>query len=211
MSWRFFVLLSSIFAPMKPLVESRLPTKFGGFKILAFESIVSEMPTIVLVSDKFDPNSEDTVEVRIHSECMTGDVFSSSRCDCGEQLDTSLMKLQRDGGILIYLRQEGRGIGLVEKLKAYNLQDDGLNTYEANVNLGHQEDARSFETAVEVLKYLGVKRIKLLTNNPDKVRAFDLVESIEVSERIPLQVGVVPENKEYIEAKHFIKGHYFKI
>jgi len=196
---------------MKPLVESRLPTKFGGFKILAFESIVSEMPTIVLVSDKFDPNSEDTVEVRIHSECMTGDVFSSSRCDCGEQLDTSLMKLQRDGGILIYLRQEGRGIGLVEKLKAYNLQDDGLNTYEANVNLGHQEDARSFETAVEVLKYLGVKRIKLLTNNPDKVRAFDLVESIEVSERLPLQVGVVPENKEYIEAKHFIKGHYFKI
>lgn len=196
---------------MKPIVESRLPTKFGGFKILAFESIVSEMPTIVLVSDKFDPNSKDAVEVRIHSECMTGDVFSSSRCDCGEQLDTSLMKLQQDGGILIYLRQEGRGIGLIEKLKAYNLQDDGLDTYEANVNLGHPEDARSFETAVEVLKYLGVKRIKLLTNNPDKVRAFDLVESIEVSERLPLQVGVVPENKEYIEAKHFIKGHYFKI
>ncbi|MBM72323.1 MAG: GTP cyclohydrolase II [Crocinitomicaceae bacterium] len=196
---------------MKPIVESRLPTKFGGFKILAFESIVSEMPTIVLVSDKFDPNSKDAVEVRIHSECMTGDVFSSSRCDCGEQLDTSLMKLQQDGGILIYLRQEGRGIGLIEKLKAYNLQDDGLDTYEANVNLGHPEDARSFETAVEVLKYLGVKRIKLLTNNPDKVRAFDLVESIEVLERIPLQVGVVPENKEYIEAKHFIKGHYFKI
>ena len=195
---------------MKPIVESRLPTKFGGFKILAFESIVSEMPTLVLVSDKFDPNSMDAVEVRIHSECMTGDVFSSLRCDCGAQLDTSLMKLQQDGGVLIYLRQEGRGIGLVEKLKAYNLQDDGLDTYEANVNLGHPEDARSFETAVEVLKYLGVKRIKLLTNNPDKVRAFDLVESIEVSERLPLQVGVVHENKEYLEAKRLVKGHYFK-
>lgn len=191
---------------MKPLVESRLPTKFGGFKILAFESVVSEMPTIVLVSDKF--NADAAVEVRIHSECMTGDVFSSSRCDCGAQLDTSLMKLQQDGGILIYLRQEGRGIGLVEKLKAYNLQDDGMDTYEANVGLGHPEDGRSFETAVEVLKYLQVKRIKLLTNNPDKVRAFDSVDEIEVTERLSLQVGVVPENKEYLEAKRLVKGHF---
>ena len=191
---------------MKPLVESRLPTKFGGFKILAFESVVSEMPTIVLVSDKF--NADAAVEVRIHSECMTGDVFSSSRCDCGAQLDTSLMKLQQDGGILIYLRQEGRGIGLVEKLKAYNLQDDGMDTYEANVGLGHPEDGRSFETAVEVLKYLQVKRIKLLTNNPDKVRAFDSVDEIEVTERLSLQVGVVPENKAYLEAKRLVKGHF---
>ena len=191
---------------MKPLVESRLPTKFGGFKILAFESVVSEMPTIVLVSDKF--NADAAVEVRIHSECMTGDVFSSFRCDCGAQLDTSLMKLQQDGGILIYLRQEGRGIGLVEKLKAYNLQDDGMDTYEANVGLGHPEDGRSFETAVEVLKYLQVKRIKLLTNNPDKVGAFDSVDEIEVTERLSLQVGVVSENKEYLEAKRLVKGHF---
>ena len=132
---------------MKPLVESRLPTKFGGFRVLAFESIVSEMPTIVLVSDNFDSKSESPVEVRVHSECMTGDVFGSSRCDCGAQLDTSLFTLQKEGGILIYLRQEGRGIGLVEKLKAYNLQDYGLDTYEANEELGHKDDARSFETA----------------------------------------------------------------
>ena len=195
---------------MKPLVEARLPTKFGGFKIFAFESVVSEMPTIVLVSDKFNPNQDDAIEVRIHSECMTGDVFSSSRCDCGPQLDTSMLKLQQDGGILIYLRQEGRGIGLVEKLKAYNLQDDGLDTYEANVNLGHPEDGRSFETAVEVLNYLEVKRIKLLTNNPDKVRAFDSEESIEVVERLPLQVGELPENEEYLEAKRLVKGHFIK-
>ena len=140
---------------------------------------------------------------------MTGDVFSSSRCDCGAQLDTSLFKLQKEGGILIYLRQEGRGIGLVEKLKAYNLQDDGLDTYEANVELGHKDDARSFETAVEVLRYLEVKRIKLLTNNPEKVNAFDKVEDIEVVERVPLQVGIVPENEEYLEAKRVVKGHFF--
>ena len=194
---------------MKPLVESRLPTKFGGFRVLAFESIVSEMPTIVLVSDNFDSKSESPVEVRVHSECMTGDVFGSSRCDCGAQLDTSLFTLQKEGGILIYLRQEGRGIGLVEKLKAYNLQDYGLDTYEANEELGHKDDARSFETAVEVLKYLEVKRIKLLTNNPEKVNAFDNVKEIEVVERVPLQVGIVPENKEYLEAKRVVKGHFF--
>ena len=193
---------------MKPLVETRLPTKFGGFKILAFESDLNEMPTIVLVSDNYTPNSNEAVEVRIHSECMTGDVFSSSRCDCGAQLDTSMQKLQQDGGILIYLRQEGRGIGLIEKLKAYNLQDEGLNTYEANVKLGHQEDARSFDAAVQVLKYLGVKKIKLLTNNPEKISAFK-EDSIEVIERLPLQVGVIPENEEYLEAKRLIKGHFF--
>jgi GTP cyclohydrolase II len=194
---------------MKPLVESRLPTRFGGFNILAFESIVSEMPTIVLVSDKFNANSNAPVEVRVHSECMTGDVFSSSRCDCGAQLDTSLFKLQEEGGVLIYLRQEGRGIGLVEKLKAYNLQDEGLDTYEANVNLGHPEDGRSFETAIEVLRYLKVKKIKLLTNNPDKVEAFDSIEDIEVVERVPLQVGSVPENEEYLKSKRLVKGHFF--
>ena len=194
---------------MKPLVESRLPTKFGGFRVLAFASIVSEMPTLVLVSDNFDSKSEYPVEVRVHSECMTGDVFSSSRCDCGAQLDTSLLTLQKEGGILIYLRQEGRGIGLVEKLKAYNLQDDGLDTYEANVELGHKDDARSFATAVEVLRYLEVKRIKLLTNNPEKVNAFDEVEDIKVVERVPLQVGIVPENEEYLEAKRVVKGHFF--
>lgn len=208
MSWRFFYNLRIIFASMKPLVETRLPTKFGGFRILAFESDLNEMPTIALVSDNYTPNSNEAVDVRIHSECMTGDVFSSSRCDCGAQLDTSMQKLQQVGGILIYLRQEGRGIGLIEKLKAYNLQDEGLNTYEANVKLGHQEDARSFDTAIEVLKYLGVKKIKLLTNNPEKISAFK-AESIEVIERVPLQVGVIPENEEYLEAKRLIKGHFF--
>ena len=153
---------------MEPLVESRLPTKYGGFIILAFKANVEEMPHLALISDKFVKGSENIVPVRVHSECMTGDVFASSRCDCGEQLSSSMMHLQKEGGILIYLRQEGRGIGLVEKLKAYNLQDVGQDTYEANVNLGHPEDGRSFVPAIEILRHLKVKSINLLTNNPDK-------------------------------------------
>ena len=194
---------------MKPLVESRLPTKYGGFIILAFKADVEDMPHLALISDKFIKGTESIVPVRVHSECMTGDVFASSRCDCGEQLASSMMQLQKEGGILIYLRQEGRGIGLVEKLKAYNLQDAGQDTFEANVNLGHPEDGRSFVAAIEILKYLKVKSINLLTNNPDKVRAFDDVDDINVIERMPLEVGLDPENKDYLEAKRLVKGHLF--
>lgn len=194
---------------MKPLVESRLPTKYGGFIILAFEADVEEMPHLVLISDKFVKGTENIVPVRVHSECMTGDVFASSRCDCGEQLASSLIQLQKEGGVLIYLRQEGRGIGLVEKLKAYNLQDAGQDTYEANVHLGHPEDGRSFIPAIEILRHLKVKSINLLTNNPDKVRAFDDVDDINVIERLPLEVGFDPENEEYLEAKRLVKGHFF--
>ena len=194
---------------MEPLVESRLPTKYGGFIILAFKGDLEEMPHLALISDKFIKGTENIVPVRVHSECMTGDVFASSRCDCGEQLASSMMHLQKEGGVLIYLRQEGRGIGLVEKLKAYNLQDTGQDTFEANVNLGHPEDGRSFVVAIEILKYLKVKSINLLTNNPDKVRAFDDVDDINVIERMPLEVGLDPENKDYLEAKRLVKGHLF--
>lgn len=194
---------------MEPLVESRLPTKYGGFIILAFKANVEEMPHLALISEKFIKGSENIVPVRVHSECMTGDVFASSRCDCGEQLASSMMHLQKEGGILIYLRQEGRGIGLVEKLKAYNLQDVGQDTYEANVNLGHPEDGRSFVPAIEILRHLKVKSISLLTNNPDKVGAFDEVDDINVIERLPLEVDFDSENKDYLEAKRLVKGHLF--
>ena len=194
---------------VKFLVESRLPTKSGGFRILAFDSGVEEMPHLALVSDNLKKDGEDAVSIRIHSECMTGDVLQSSRCDCGEQLAFSMALLQKSGGVLIYLRQEGRGIGLVEKLKAYNLQDAGQDTYEANVNLGHPEDGRTFEPAIAILRYLGIHKIKVLTNNPDKVGAFDEIEDIDVVERVSLQVGYDPENKEYLEAKKIVKGHFF--
>jgi len=194
---------------VKFLVESRLPTKFGGFRILAFDSGLEEMPHLALVSDSFTKDGVDAVSVRIHSECMTGDVLRSSRCDCGDQLAFSMAFLQKSGGVLIYLRQEGRGIGLVEKLKAYNLQDAGQDTYEANVNLGHPEDGRTFEPAIAIIRHLGIHKIKVLTNNPEKVGAFDDLEDIDVVERIPLQVGSDPENKEYLDAKKIVKGHFF--
>lgn len=194
---------------VKFLVESRLPTKSGGFRILAFDSGVEEMPHLALVSDNLKKDGEYAVSIRIHSECMTGDVLQSSRCDCGEQLAFSMALLQKSGGVLIYLRQEGRGIGLVEKLKAYNLQDAGQDTYEANVNLGHPEDGRTFEPAIAILRHLGIHKIKVLTNNPDKVGAFDEIEDIDVVERVSLQVGSDPENKEYLEAKKIVKGHFF--
>ena len=194
---------------VKFLVESRLPTKFGGFRILAFDSGLEEMPHLALVSDIFNKDGVDPVSVRIHSECMTGDVLQSSRCDCRDQLTCSMALLQKSGGVLIYLRQEGRGIGLVEKLKAYNLQDAGQDTYEANVNLGHPEDGRTFEPAIAILRHLGIHKIKVLTNNPEKVGAFDEIEDIYVVERVSLQVGSDPENKEYLEAKKIVKGHFF--
>ena len=194
---------------VKFLVESRLPTKFGGFRVLAFDSGLEEMPHLALVSDIFNKDGVDPVSVRIHSECMTGDVLRSSRCDCGDQLTSSMALLQKSGGVLIYLRQEGRGIGLVEKLKAYNLQDAGQDTYEANVNLGHPEDGRTFEPAIEIIRHLGIRKVKVLTNNPEKVRAFDDLDDLEVVERVPLQVGSDPENIEYLEAKKIVKGHFF--
>ncbi len=153
--------------------------------------------------------TDKTPLVRIHSECMTGDLFHSSRCDCGEQLDRSLEQIGKEGGVLIYLRQEGRGIGLVEKLKAYNLQDDGLDTIKANEALGHEADARSYEVAALILRDLNVSSIRLMTNNPLKVES--LIElGIEVQNRVPLVIEAQPENADYLEVKRAMMGHFLR-
>jgi GTP cyclohydrolase II len=138
--------------------------------------------------------------VRIHSECVTGDVLGSLRCDCGKQLEEALSRLSLEGGILIYLRQEGRGIGLDEKLRAYKLQDSGFDTYEANVRLGHQEDARSYALAAEILRGLEVPRIRLLTRNPDKVRQLRNA-GIDVALQVKTGLHVNPRNEKYLQAK----------
>ena len=182
---------------MNPLVSARLPTDAGDFEVHAFESGVSSQPHLMLCSKK-QPAALPLV--RVHSECWTGDVVGSLRCDCGPQLDSSLKQVQKEGGAVLYLRQEGRGIGLVEKLKAYNLQDEGLDTYEANERLGHQRDARRFDVAAGMLASRGWTAIRLLTNNPDKV--YDLEkEGIEVREVVALEMAPNEHNAEYLSAK----------
>lgn len=186
------------------IASSRLPTQHGEYRMLAYTSPFPEFPHVALERIT-DP--EATVPVRIHSECMTGDVFGSVRCDCGEQLKASMAHFEEHGGLMIYLRHEGRGIGLVSKMKAYNLQDQGVDTVEANHALGFHTDERDFSPALEILKDLGVSRIQLLTNNPEKVHTFDGT-GIEVVERLPLEIKVRPENQAYLSTKANTLGHF---
>jgi|SRR5680860_167661 len=194
---------------MKKLSEAEIPTDYGKFKVMAFGDHVDEYsPHLALISEYGDLE-ESPVLVRIHSECITGDTFGSHRCECGEQLTASLKRIGEDGGILIYLRQEGRGIGLINKLKAYNLQDEGLNTVEANVHLGFEPDERHYDVAVQILEILGVKEIVLLTNNPDKVEAIR-DSSVKLVDREPLIVPVRASNKNYMKTKESYFGHLLK-
>ena len=190
---------------MQQLVACRLPTQHGAFSMLAYGEQGDNFPHLALLHGEI--RGEEVVDVRIHSECMTGDLFGSKRCECGEQLEAALAYLSENGGVLIYLRQEGRGIGLVEKMKAYNLQDEGLDTIEANLALGHAPDSRNYFAAAEILKDLGVSRIRLMTNNPEKIKG---VESfgISVLDRVSLQVESGPENKSYLTVKKELMGHF---
>lgn len=190
---------------MKKLVESRLPVEWGRFLLSAYGKDGDHHPHLMLTSENLVMDSVPLV--RVHSECMTGDVFGSKRCDCGEQLTQSMQRVEKEGGILIYLRQEGRGIGLVEKLKAYNLQDEGMDTIEANKALGHPVDGRSYVIAAEMLKSEGISTIKLLTNNPDKVAELE-ANGIQVIERVPLIIQPHAENADYLAVKKSIMGHF---
>ena len=184
---------------MKPLAKAQLPTESGPFEVRAYDSGFHDFPHLVLLSKAEIPAGE-TPLVRIHSECWTGDVVGSLKCDCGPQLDASLRRVAQDGGAVLYLRQEGRGIGLVEKLKAYNLQDQGLDTFEANEQLGHQRDARKFDVAAKLLEDLGWAEVRLMTNNPDKVNALR-AEGIRVAEVVPIQFEPNEHNAAYLAAK----------
>jgi 3,4-dihydroxy 2-butanone 4-phosphate synthase/GTP cyclohydrolase II len=193
---------------MKLLAETRLPTAFGTFDLLAFESGFHDFPHVVLRS--VVAPSTDVVNVRVHSECMTGDVFGSRRCDCGEQLHTALDVFGQAGGVLIYLRQEGRGIGLVNKIKAYNLQDEGLDTIKANHALGFHADERDYAPAIEIMNILGISRIRLFTNNPEKVDAFQ-GSGIEVIERVSIEIEPHTENASYLRTKRQDMGHFLRL
>ncbi len=184
------------------LVEARLPTRFGSFKLIAFTGDSKDKENLALIMGDVKNN----ILVRIHSECFTGDVLHSMRCDCGEQLDLAMKKISNEGhGIIVYLRQEGRGIGLVNKLKAYNLQDKGMDTVEANVALGFGAELRDYNNASKILKNLGLEKIRLLTNNPSKVEELEK-DGFKVKQ-ITHKTEANKENKEYLETKASKMNH----
>ncbi len=193
---------------MKKQSEANIPTPYGDFRMLAYaDNDSTKMPHIVMMHNDLDSEAE--VVLRIHSECLTGDLFGSKRCDCGEQLEKSLEVVQARKGLLVYLRQEGRGIGLINKLKAYQLQDTGLNTIDANIHLGFVPDARDYEVASQILRDIGISKVKLLTNNPDKINGLSK-HGITVSERIPIIIEPQKENKDYLKTKEDLMGHMLK-
>ncbi len=192
---------------VKKEVETPLPTEnFGILKMIGYKGTLDDKDHVALVLGKIDVKKP--VLLRMHSECLTGDVFGSVRCDCNKQLFASLEVMKKEGsGVLLYLRHEGRGIGLINKLKAYNLQDGGLDTYEANVKLGFKADARSFEVARDMIRDLRITKVRLMTNNPEKINMLEK-SGIEVVERVPLVcTNAAPLLKKYLSAKKKRAGH----
>jgi 3,4-dihydroxy 2-butanone 4-phosphate synthase/GTP cyclohydrolase II len=186
-------------AQLEDLVQTPLPTRHGDFLLHYYSNSIDGKEHIALV--KGEVANKDNIPVRIHSECFTGDVLGSVRCDCGEQLAMSMQMInEAKAGILIYLRQEGRGIGLLKKLQAYNLQDQGMDTVDANIQLGHLADEREYDVAALILRSLQVKSIELITNNPKKINALEKL-GIHVAKRIPIIVPAHQHNLGYLKTK----------
>ncbi|MFD0694891.1 bifunctional 3,4-dihydroxy-2-butanone-4-phosphate synthase/GTP cyclohydrolase II [Paenibacillus sp. GCM10027628] len=186
-------------------VEIKLPTDFGTFKAIAYTNQLDNKEHVALVKGTIDP--EKPTLVRVHSECLTGDVFHSHRCDCGPQLDAALKQIDEEGnGVLLYMRQEGRGIGLINKLKAYALQEQGFDTVEANIKLGFAPDLRDYGIGAQILKDLGIRQLRLLTNNPRKIKGLEGY-GLEVVERVAIQMESKEHNLNYLQTKKQKLGH----
>ena len=191
------------------VAEARLPTGYGEFTAVAFESAVDTAEHLALVMGNVD--TEEPVLVRVHSECLTGDVFGSKRCDCGAQIDMALRLIAEEGrGVFLYMRQEGRGIGLHNKIRAYALQDHGMDTVEANASLGFGPDLRHYGIGAQIIVDLGVRSMRLLTNNPKKVVGLE-AHGLKLVERVPLIVPPTPENERYMNTKRAKLGHLLEL
>lgn len=194
-------------AKIRRVAQANLPTEYGIFKLVGFELPDSKKEHVALVMGDIS-NEEEPVLARIHSECLTGDALHSLKCDCGFQLATALHQIQEEGrGVLIYHREEGRGIGLINKIRAYALQDQGMDTIEANLALGFKADERNFAVCADMFELLGVKKVRLMTNNPQKVDTMKQA-GINVVERVPLNVGENRYNTKYLDTKAKKMGHY---
>ncbi len=198
-------------ALVRRAAEARLPTDHAGeFRVIAYQNDIDNDEHLALIKGEINP--DEPVMVRVHSECLTGDVFGSSRCDCGEQLHAAMRMVEQEGrGVVLYMRQEGRGIGLINKLKAYHLQDrDGLDTVEANTRLGFKPDLRDYGIGAQILRDLGVRKMRLLTNNPKKIIGLEGY-GLEVVDRLPIEIPGEPENREYLRTKRDKMGHLLEL
>ena len=191
------------------VAEARLPTKFGEFRIIGYRSLVSNEEFVVMTHGVL--MSEKPTLVRIHSQCLTGDVFGSTKCDCGQQLDAAMKLIAKeDCGVIVYQQQEGRGIGIINKIRAYALQDAGADTIEANERLGLAVDLRNYEQCAEILRDLGLWRIRLMSNNPEKIRVLES-SGLEVVERVPLHIKFHRNLARYLKTKREQMGHLINL
>ena len=191
---------------IRKTVESTLPTGYGNFRVIAYEDY-NKGQHLALI--KGEIKDRQNVIVRVHSECLTGDALSSLRCDCGPQLKKSLRIIAKNGGVLLYMQQEGRGIGLANKIKAYSYQDKGMDTVEANIKLGFKPDARDYTTGSQILADLGLTKIKLLTNNPRKIEGLEKY-GLKIIKRIPIIAKPNKINRQYLKTKKEKLGHYLE-